>query len=218
MKPKRPKRHTGGWTGQVRPVDVGLTLRLVPYWERRGSGDRAEVVIDPGASFGAGDHPTTLMALEFIEEAVTHARDGGNRPSVLDVGTGTGVLALAAKVLGAGMTVGLDIDPSAIFSARRNALLNRFHWSNLEEPAVEWFVGGVEAVGGTFDIVAANLAAPTLLRIGEDLSSRVEHSLVVSGIAEAMVDDVMRAFSHQGLTQAHGNARDGWHAALFRRQ
>ena len=112
--------------GRVRSVDVGGSLRLVPYWERGlTKSDRIELIIDPGPSFGAGDHPTTLMALELLEVAISMAEEIGPPPTMLDVGTGTGVLAIAGKMLGTGFTVGLDVDPAAVFIARRNVALNR---------------------------------------------------------------------------------------------
>ncbi len=104
-------------------MDVGDSLRLVPYWERRAhESERIQIIIDPGPAFGGGDHPTTLMALELLEAA---ARSFDHcKPSMLDVGTGTGVLAIAAEALGSGFTVGLDIDAAAIFTAKRNVGLN----------------------------------------------------------------------------------------------
>jgi ribosomal protein L11 methylase PrmA len=86
--------------------------------------DRIPLIIDPGPSFGAGDHPTTIMALELLEEAISEESQTGSSPTLLDVGTGTGVLAIAGKSLGTGFTVGLDIDSASVFTARRNVDLN----------------------------------------------------------------------------------------------
>ncbi|MBI5569860.1 MAG: 50S ribosomal protein L11 methyltransferase [Desulfomonile tiedjei] len=213
-RPARAKRE--GWTGKVRSLDVGENLRLVPYWERGLQKTRRhELIIDPGPSFGAGDHPTTVMALELLERAVAEALARGSSPSMLDVGTGTGVLAIAGRALGTGFTVGLDIDGAAIFTARHNLHLNGLTRGAAEEASVHLFIGGVEAVGGTFTVVAANLAAPTLLRVSRPLRSCVAGLLVLSGIAEAMAEEVLEAYRSAGLALRSSLHRDGWNAALF---
>ncbi len=142
---------------------MGERLRLVPIWERGiQKTDRTEIVIDPGPAFGVGDHPTTIMALEFLEREMKKFREEGVRPLMLDVGTGTGVLAIAGMALGSGFTVGLDIDASAVFTARRNLQINAPLLS-LDTASAEFFVGGVQSVGAVFQIVAANLAAPDVI-------------------------------------------------------
>jgi len=189
----------------------------VPYWESEGvAGDRIPIRIDPGPSFGAGDHPTTLMALELLENAVVRAADrGAERPSLLDVGTGTGVLAIAGKLLGTGFTAGLDIDGAAVFVARRNVQLNGLG-ENDEGPAL--FLGGIEAVRGAYDIVAANLVGPLLLRLHEELVCRVGSLLVLSGIADPVAPKVLEKFGDGQLQLLIQLNREGWNAALFERR
>ena len=214
---RRKKGNAASWAGKIRSVDVGEKLRLVPIWERGvHKTDRLEIVIDPGPAFGVGDHPTTIMALEFLEREMKRLSELGAHPSMLDVGTGTGVLAIAAKALGAAFTVGLDIDSSAVFTARRNFEINANLTPEGCRPAA-FFVGGVQSLGGTFEIVAANLAAPTLLRIREDLVACAGSLLVLSGIAEVMADEVMDAYSSEGLSLISRELREGWDAAVFAR-
>lgn len=204
-----------GWTGSVRAVDVGRRLRLVPYWEcGTMPGDRIEIRIDPGPSFGAGDHPTTLMALELLERAVSCALERGKKPSLLDVGTGTGVLAMAAKLLGTGSTIGLDIDGASVFAARRNFKLNNLDETD-EGPAL--FLGGVEAVRGVCDIVAANLVGPVLLRLHDELVERVGSFLVLSGMADPVASQVLQRFGAGPLRLLVQLNREGWNAGLFER-
>ena len=210
----RPKR--AGWTGKVRSLDVGEKLRLVPYWERGLHKTlRQELFLDPGPSFGAGDHPTTIMALELLEKAAADSRARVASPRVLDVGTGTGVLAIAARVLGAGFTVGLDIDGAAIFTARHNLQLNGLGPNPYAKASVHLFIGGVDAVQGKFDIVAANLAAPTLLQVVRPLTGCVERFLVLSGISEAMAEEVLRVYTSSGLELRSTLQKEGWNAALL---
>jgi len=196
---------------------VGRTLRLVPYWER-GSvpTERIEIVIDPGPSFGAGDHPTTVLALELLEDALDLTRQERLRPSLLDVGTGTGILAVAGKLLGAGLTVGLDIDPAAIFTARRNVGLNE-NVGRDDGPGrgVALLVGGVDAVKGSYDLVAANLAAPVLLRLRPEIIPRVGGSLILSGIAAPMAEAVIADYCRGDLLLVKRLEVEGWHAALL---
>jgi ribosomal protein L11 methyltransferase len=205
----------------VRSVDVGARLRLVPYWERGAAkSDRIELIIDPGASFGAGEHPTTIMALELLELAIGKAKDARPCPDMLDVGTGTGVLAIAAKALGTGFTAGLDVDPAAVFIARRNVELNRDPNLVLGQgnSSVELMVGGAECVKGVFDIVAANLAAPTLLNLRDNLVTATGSFLVLSGIADAMVEEVVRSYQSAGLFPVMRKRRDEWNAVWWQKR
>lgn len=199
--------------GQVRSVDVGGKLRLVPFWERGlTKSDRIELIIDPGPSFGAGDHPTTIMALELLEEAVKSKVEAGYSPTMLDVGTGTGVLAIAGKTLGTGFTVGLDIDSAAVYTARRNLVLNGLYPSGESGETVALLVGGAECVTGRFHIVAVNLVAPVLLRLCKDLIARVGETLILSGIADPLASKVIDAYGAGVLTVVAHKKRDGWNA------
>ncbi|MEW6351358.1 MAG: 50S ribosomal protein L11 methyltransferase [Thermodesulfobacteriota bacterium] len=216
---RRLRKHATGWTGNVRAREVGCRLRVVPFWEAPyAPPDRINLIIDPGPSFGAGDHATTLMAIELVEEAMALTSPTKPAPSMLDVGTGTGVLAIAARKLGAGFTVGLDIDSSAVFTARRNLGLNRVLVPRPEPDGPTCvLVGGIEAVRGTFDLVAANLAAPLLLRISSDICARTGSFLVLSGIAEAMRNSVFDHYVAMGLSPVRTLEREGWAAALWKR-
>lgn len=216
MNPKRSRPWRNGWTNKIRPIEVGSTLRIVPYWETlRGSDQRREIIIDPGVAFGAGNHPTTQMALEFLETAMFMAQKECGTPTVLDAGTGTGILALAAKALGSGLTIGFDIDSSAVFCARRNTALNRWLWHDPDDSPVQWYIGEIRAIGRTFDVVTANLAAPTLLAVRRDLVACVKRYLVLSGIAEALVDDVIQAYLQERLDCLAKGEREGWYAVFL---
>jgi ribosomal protein L11 methyltransferase len=207
--------------GRVRSVDVGASLRLVPYWERGiTKSDRIELIIDPGPSFGAGDHPTTLMALELLEVAISMAEETVPLPTMLDVGTGTGVLAIAGKILGTGFTVGLDVDPAAVFIARRNVALNMNSnpTSAVSRPSIQMVVGGSESVKGVFDIVAANLAAPTLLNLRDSLVAATRSFLILSGIADAMAEEVVRSYSSADCFPIMSRRREEWNAALLQKR
>lgn len=217
MRAKR-KRTGTGWTGNVRSRDVGDRLRLVPYWERGLTHSlRQEIIVDPGPAFGAGDHPTTIMALEFLERASSEALQSGMVMSVLDVGTGTGVLAIAAVLLGADFAIGLDIDAAAIFTARRNIALNGLGDSEFRASPVQMAVGSADAVRGPFDLVMANLAAPTLLNLKAPIVRHTGRFLILSGIADAMVEQVLREYGSNDLCLLAHSQQDGWNSALLTR-
>jgi ribosomal protein L11 methyltransferase len=203
--------------GKVKTLDVGEHLRLVPVWERTTvESDRVNIIIDPGPSFGAGDHPTTVMALELLEKAMASLKATVASPTLLDAGTGTGVLAIAGKILGAGFTVGFDVDSAAIHAARRNFGLNALSASQTGTGgSIGLFVGSAAAVKGIFDAVVANLTAPTLIKLCPDLVSLVGRVLILSGIADSMEREVLAAYERRGLRLARVARREGWTAALF---
>lgn len=216
---KRPRDRSQWWMGKVRSVDVGRKLRLVPYWEQAFVDDeRINVIIDPGASFGTGDHPSTLMALELAEAEMARLLDTNSSPSVLDAGAGTGALAIAAMKLGSGFAVGFDIDSSAVFTAKRNIGLNKLDSVDKGPPvAYGLFVGELNAVKGRFDLVMANLAAPLLLRLSSHLVACVGDSLILSGIADALRENVLKEYGSRGLELKRSMNRNEWNAALFQR-
>jgi len=212
---KRNRKKHNGWTGGIRSIEVGETLRIVPYWEGGlASSDRLDIIIDPGPAFGAGNHPATLMALQLLEVALRRLSADVQFPSLLDLGTGTGILAIAAKRLGAGFTVGTDIDAAAIYSARRNLQLNGLGCEN----SVELLIGEVESVRGAFKIVTANLVAPLLLKLRSNLGNLVEKFLIISGIADAMAQEVLEAYSSEGFDPVISKNDQGWNAVLFSRR
>jgi ribosomal protein L11 methyltransferase len=215
----RNKNKSRWWTGDIRSRDVGKRLRIVPYWERSFvDASRINIIIDPGPSFGAGDHPSTLMALELLEDALEEVRMEECSPSVLDAGTGTGVLAIAAMALGARFAVGFDIDAAAVFSAKRNVVLNAGSGAETNpHRQVDLFVGTAESLRGEFHIVLANLAAPTLIRISEILSGFCGTFLILSGIADAMKEDVLQTYQSLEFGAVRRLNRGGWNALVLKR-
>ncbi len=200
------------WTANVQSRDVGRRLRLTPFWERHlPFGDRLRIVIDPGPSFGAGDHPTTVMALEFIEDILDHGTPQG--ATALDIGSGVGVLALAIKLLGVQEVTACDLDPVAALMTTRNLELNGFAREDLL-----LYIGGVESLRGGFDLVAANLAAPVLLRISDEVIAKTQCELVLSGIADVLVTAVIKRYTAAGLTLVGRASREGWSALRFTRE
>ena len=180
------------WVARFRETFRGFAagrFRIAPPWDLPA--DRAEViVVDPGRAFGTGTHETTRLCLGALE-ALSGERALGR---VLDVGTGTGILAVAARRLGASAVVAADLDPEATESARRHARLNRV------DLAVVRADGGAAFRPRAFDVVLANLSAPLLrTRVGELVALvRSGGALVLSGMLAGDVAEIVAVCAEAG--------------------
>ena len=192
------------WRARIRATRVGR-LWVGPPWETPPAGT-VSLTIEPKMAFGTGDHPTTALCLAAVEAFC--ARHPG--ASVLDVGTGTGVLALMARKLGAGRVVGVDSDPTSMALARENAALNGL-------PEVELSGATLDQVAGPFDLVVANILANTLVELAPSLVRHSRQRLVLAGVLAPQEPEVRRAFLARGLLD-DGGGRDGdWVRLDFRR-
>ena len=154
------------------------------------------------AAFGTGHHPTTALCVEALEEAMTVAIP----ESVLDIGTGSGVLALAALKLGAPRAVGVDIDAEALKVAAENAQLNGL------SDRFELVLGGPDAVDGVWRLVVANVLAAPLIEMAPILVRRIGHQgrLILSGIPASLENEVGQAYQRLGLRYFRSETRMGW--------
>ncbi len=177
------------WKKKFVPIDAGECFSILPPWENRKEG-RINLIIDPGMAFGTGHHETTRTCLMLIERFSRNCTRG----RFLDVGTGTGILAIAASMLGFRHVVGLDIDPLALDASQRNIKLN-----NLENIVIQ--DGTVTRALGTFDFIAANLMSEILIHIAPDFALCLDNSGValMSGMLSGQEDDVIDAMEKQGL-------------------
>ena len=181
---------------QFTPIRISERLWIVPSWHEPPDPTALNLILDPGLAFGTGSHPTTRLCLAWLEANVTPGI------SVLDYGCGSGILAIAAKKLGAGMTAGVDIDPAAIEAANENAARNdvmiRFLLSNapLEE---------------TFDCVVANILTNPLMLLAPVLCAHLKPGgrLVLSGVLETQAEQVIAAYA-PWLRLAVGAVEEGW--------
>lgn len=192
------------WKAGIRPVRAGDVL-VVPTWLRSQSApepDDVVVVLDPGRAFGSGHHATTLQCLELLQVVGPEGR------AVLDVGTGTGVLAIAAAKLGARTVVGIDTDPEAVAIATENAARNGV--------TATFTHGSLETVDREHDVVLANLTTDTLVTLAGDLAAvTIEAgSLIASGVAEERAGSTLAALAEHGFERVELRRRDGWAALL----
>ena len=192
------------WKQYFKPLPVGEKLLIVPSWEEEipeGLEDRTHLEIDPGMAFGSGQHETTKLCLEMVEKCVTPGS------SVLDVGTGSGILAIGALLLGAKEAVGIDIDKLSVKIAGENAALNgvsdRFR-----------AVCGDLATGisGKFELVCANIVADIILRLLPDVGPLMtdDGDLIVSGIIEERKQDVLDGLAEYGFEPIDILQDRGW--------
>lgn len=191
------------WKKGYEPVLIGEKLLITPSWKREQlhSGERAVVQIDPGMAFGTGTHETTRGCLELLEK-YWH---GG---SLLDVGTGTGILAIAAVKLAPGARViGFDVDPEAIDVALENAEINAV----MQE--LEFEVNRLTSFHGqAFDLVLANLTADVIIPLAPDfpLVLSPTGTLIVSGILREQGDDVCATLGAQGFEVIEAKPDGEW--------
>jgi len=185
------------WRSQIRSTRVGR-LWVGPPWETAPEGT-VSLVIEPKMAFGTGDHPTTALCLAAVD-AFCAAHPGG---SVLDVGTGTGVLALMARKLGAARVVGVDNDPMSVTLARENAALNGI-------AGVELSGATLDAIEGRFDLVVANILANTLVELAPTLVAHTRGRLVLAGVLIHQEDEVREAFERAGATSDGGDRSGDW--------
>lgn len=182
------------WKSQFTPIRIG------PFFIRPSWSDAREegipLVLDPGMAFGTGLHPTTRQCLDAVGSLDLDGR------SVLDVGTGSGILAIAAAKRGARPVVAVDNDPLAVRAAIDNAQRN--------DARVEVREGSAGDAAGTFDVVLANLVADVIVAIAPDLRARVGGTLVCAGIVEAKAAGVEQALAAQGLGVVDRAQTDDW--------
>lgn len=195
------------WKEHFQITPIGERLLLRPSWREvpADAGDRVVLTIDPGGAFGSGLHESTRLVLRAIEACVK----GGER--VLDVGCGSGILAVAALLLGAERAVGIDVEQSAVPTTLENAEKNGVG------ARVEASTDPIESIAGTYDLVLANIQAPILIPMAAELEARVAPggTLVLSGILAGQEDEVVDAFTG-GALEARVSADGEWRAVTLR--
>ena len=198
------------WKRHFRTVRLTRQIVVVPSWDRHQAAPDDRVIhLDPGQAFGTGAHASTRLVLEMMQELADRGAEPGR---VLDLGTGSGILALAAAVLWPGAEVhAVDDDPVAVEVARENAAVNR--------AALAIGLGWPE---GAFELALANIQADVLTGLAERLSARLAPGghLILSGLLSEQVEAVAAAYAAHGLAvlaTAASRQDPAWSAALLRR-
>ena len=187
------------WMDNFQPMRFGQRLWIVPSWHEAPAPEAVNLLLDPGLAFGTGTHPTTSLCLQWLDG---QALEGC---TVLDFGCGSGILAIAALLLGAEHAVGTDIDPQALEASRDNAGRNGI----AAERFPLYLPGDMPA--GTYDVVVANILAGPLVQLAPTISAHVRPGgrLALSGILAEQADEVRAAYSD--LFELDPTAvQDGW--------
>ncbi|MDH4231529.1 MAG: 50S ribosomal protein L11 methyltransferase [Nitrospirota bacterium] len=195
------------WKKKFTPIDIGENLTIIPSWLKKDT-DRIPVIIDPGMVFGTGYHETSQVCLALIEKISKM----DPKDSCLDIGTGSGILAIGAAKLGFRHVTAVDIDPMAIDAATRNADENGLSNVTIKE-------GDIHSVAGSFDLIVANLLSGILVDIAPEIASRMNPGgkAIVSGMLPGQESDVIAAFVKAGLTLRETFNSGKWVTLLFSR-
>lgn len=190
------------WKKYYHPVRVGEHIVICPCWEDcELKPEDVKVVLDPGMAFGTGTHETTRLCMQFLEKYIT------KDTTMLDVGTGSGILAITALLLGTKSAVGVDIDELSVKIAQENADLNGVG----DQISLVW--GDLtEKITGTFDVICANIVADVIIRLCQTVTNFMHKDtvLIVSGIIEDRCSDVFQALSDAGLEIVEKNQENDW--------
>jgi len=208
----RNEDWANNWKVHFKPVRIGERLVIKPTWEeyQKVAGDLV-IQIDPGMAFGTGAHPTTRMCLESLER-ICFNESGGKLPDpVLDVGTGSGVLSIAAALMGATRITAVDIDPEAVRVTRENLELNGV------ADVVAASTTNLGDLPGEYGVVVANILAEELVRLADQLTAKVAPGgwLILSGILSEKEEFVCAAFTT--LTRTENPKEAEWCCLTFRK-
>ena len=206
------------WKDSYPPQPIGKKLIVLPYWlSDTDTEGREKVILDPGLTFGTGAHPSTQMVMEAMEELVSPGAD------CLDLGSGSGILSIAALRLGASTATGMDIDPKAEDIARENAAYNGF-----AAPAFTALTGNVTADADLmarlsqkeYDIVLVNIVADVIIGLAPTLPSFLTErtKLICSGILDTRLEDVRAALTAAGLTVTSVRQKEDWRCVTAERR
>ena len=200
------------WKDNYPPQSVGEKLIVVPCWNPE-AGDRIPVILDPGLTFGTGAHPSTQMCMEFMEELVKDGMD------VIDLGSGSGILSIAALRLGAKTAVGVDIDPKAEDIARENAAYNDFHGDRFDA-----VTGNVtedhdlmaRLSGKHYDLVFVNIVADVIIGLAPVLKHFMDENtrVICSGILDVREAEVHEALTANGLAILATKSKEDWRSLV----
>ena len=204
------------WKDNYPPQEVGKDLVVLPYWRADEETGRKKIILDPGLTFGTGAHPSTQMVMEAMEELVNPGA------SCLDLGSGSGILSIAALRLGAKSSIGIDIDPKAEGSARENAAYNGF-----SSPEFTALTGNVtedktlmdKLSKNRYDLVLVNIVADVIIGLSPVLPAFLDENstVICSGILDVRLSDVVAALTAAGLTVTSQRAKEDWRCVTAKR-
>ncbi|MCD7787005.1 MAG: 50S ribosomal protein L11 methyltransferase [Oscillospiraceae bacterium] len=198
-----------GWKRQFQSIEIGAKLRILPDWMDAPADGRVNLRLEPGNAFGTGSHATTKMCLEALDKMELDGK------RALDLGCGSGILAIAALLLGCSMTAGCDHNPDAQSAARENAMRN-----GIAPERLKLCTGDIlheerlqASLGGGYDVVLANIVADVIIPLSTFARRFLapEGRFVVSGVIDDRVADVMNALTRNGFQVLRHIQQEEWH-------
>lgn len=194
------------WKAYYHAIEIGSRLAVVPSWEKYDT-SRTVIKLDPGMAFGTGTHETTSLCLQVLDEIIT----GGER--MLDIGTGSGILAIAALKLGAKEAEGVDIDPMCVRTAGENAQLNGV------DSSFKVLIGDLsQKASGKYNVICANIVANAILALSPAVVPLLAENgvFIASGIIDTRRDEVVAGLEKAGLKIIQIYEKNGWVAIKSR--
>ncbi len=196
------------WKKYFHTIEIGKNLAVVPSWENYDNTEgRTVLSIDPGAAFGTGTHATTSLCLGILDKAVYSGA------KVLDIGCGSGILAIASVLLGAEAAVGVDIDAQSVKTSKENAQINGL------SDKTEFIVGDLaERVTGKYNIICANIVADVIIRLLPCIKPFMEEDtiIIISGIIDIRKEDVLNSVKENGFKIENEAYKDNWCAFVLK--
>ena len=201
------KEWTEPWKEFFKPIPIGERILIHPSWEDAGAPSSRDILIqiDPQMAFGTGRHSTTILCLELLEDVLK----GGEK--VADIGTGSGILAIAAKKLGARQVIAVDIDPKAVPIARENARTNGIH------DGIHVVCGGLlNPIRGRYDVIVSNIVSKVIRLMIPDLRYYLNTGgkLILSGILGDEVSEIQNELENNGLAILETRHHEEWAGIL----
>ena len=207
--PVENRNWATAWQERYRPLPVGKGLVVVPTWLQNPFPDRIPIRIDPGMAFGSGTHPTTQLCLALLEKSLTESLP----EEMIDVGCGSGILAIGAVKLGVKKVLGVDIDPDAVRISNDNAQVNEVSRSvNFRKGSVKELLG-MEGQSMGASLVVANIIAPILKDLfNEGLGELVcpGGRIILSGILKEQLQGILVCLRQHGLSQTETQEEGDW--------
>ena len=205
------------WKDNYPPQPIGESLIVLPYWMAEETDGRKPIILDPGLTFGTGAHPSTQMVMEEMEQRVKPGM------TCLDLGSGSGILSIAALRLEAGSAIGVDSDPKAEDIARENAQYNGFaapEFTALTGNVTEDAELMARLADKTYDLVLVNIVADVIIGLSPVLPRFLDENstVICSGILDTRLNDVIAALERAGLTVTSQRSREDWRCVTAKRR
>ncbi len=209
----REEDWANNWKQYFKPFKVGEKLAVKPSWEEYSDDSRIILEIDPASSFGTGQHHTTRLCLELIEKSMNKG------DKILDLGCGSGILSIAAMLLGAESSVAVDIEENAAATARENAEKN-----NISTEVYKTYFGNIlsdevlaDEIDDKYDMITANIVADVLIAMKDYFVRYLKKGgiLIISGIIEERMEEVLSAVESVGFIREEVSVKEGWAAAKY---